>query len=190
MRLANDYYTACKETIRTEFPELWRDDLTFNGGGSPTINLHKENSPLNDISSGSCLVKPTSFDIPTLEAYQPTCYIATPVLKSFAGTTLPAMESMKAALNLINSKNRNSYFIYGGFWKADYCYPHGIQQNKIYGASTNQTMLNAPQNAKLEIDDFVFLRPQQSEFVFLQFGKLLVIKDKTIIKEWETLKNY
>lgn len=190
LALANQFYEKCKEVIRNDFPMLWSDELTFNGAGSPTINLHKNKSPLNDISAGSCLVKPSTFDIPTLEDYQSAAFIATPILKSFSNTTLPALENMSGMLNLMNSSNRKSYFIYGGYWKADYCYPKGIKQNNLFGASTNQTMLNAPQHTKLAIDDFVFLRPHQSEFVFLQFGNILKIRKGEIEGEWSVLKNY
>jgi len=190
LQIANDFYEECKAIIQQQFPTLWNEDLIFNGAGSPTINLHKSNSPLNDISAGSCLVKPTTFDIPTLEEYQPASFIATPILKSFTNTTLPAMENLAGLLNLVNSNNKKSYFIYGGFWKADYCYPEGTQQNSIFGASTNQTMINAPSATELEVDDFVFLRPHQSEFVFLQFGNVLAIRGGKIVEEWQVLKNY
>lgn len=190
LRLANDFYNTCKTLVHENFPDLWNEKLTFNGAGSPTINLHKtKNSPLNDISAGSCLVMPTTFDIPTLRAYQQACYIATPVLKKFEGTTIPALERMKNILNLINSNHRKSFFIYGGFWKADYCYPEGTRQNTLFGASTNQTMLNAPKSAILEVDDFVFLRPHQSEFVFLQFGEILAVRNHKIEEIWIVLKN-
>lgn len=188
-RLANQFYEECKETIRQDFPNLWSANLTFNGAGSPTLSMHKNNSPLNDVSAGSCLVMPTTFDIPTLESYQAACFIASPVLKAFKGTTLPALEKMKSLLNLISSSNRQSFYIYGGFWKADYCYPVGIKQNSMF-ISTNQTMLNAPSSVKLEVDDFVFLRPHQSEFVFLQFGNILPIRNGQIISAWSVLKNY
>jgi len=173
LRLANTFYEECKTLIRQEFPALWSDTLTFNGAGSPTLQLHEESSPLNDISAGSCLVKPTTFDLPTLATYEPASYIASPVLKALKGTTLPGLERMKSFMNLISSSNQQSFYIYGGFWKADYCYPEGIKQNGMF-ISTNQTMVNGPSSIKLAIDDFVFLRPHQSEFVFLQ--KILPIK--------------
>lgn len=188
-QLSNQFYQDCKDLIRKEFPSLYSDNLTFNGGGSPTVNIHKKNnSPINDLSIGSCLVKPTTFDIPSLSEYEPACYISTPVLKAMDGTTLPAMEGMKNTLNFVSAKNRKSYFIYGGFWKADYCYPQGINQNKIFGSSTNQTMINGSVENALNPDDFVFLRPHQSEFVFLQFGEILCIKNDTI-KKWTLLNN-
>lgn len=187
--LANQFYNKCKAMVKEIFPELWNAELTFNGAGSPTLQLHKNDSPLNDISAGSCLVKPTTFDIPNLKAYQPASFIATPVLKSFSNTTLPAIEGMKGILNLLNSSNRQSLFIYGGYWKADYFYPRKLRQNGVFEASTNQTMLNAPITVNLEVDDFVFLRPHQSEFVFLQFGDLLIIRDGKIIDTWAVLNN-
>ncbi len=189
--MANEFYETAKTLIKTDFAELWSKDLTFNGGGSPTLPLHQTgDSPLNDISAGSFLLKPTTFDIPTLSAFQPACYIAAPVLKKFSGTTLPALEKFKKQLNLINSSYKQSFFISGGFWKADYCYPFGVKQNKLFGASTNQTMLNAPASAQLEVDDFVFLRPHQSEFVLLQFGNLLAIRNGVIEEEWAIFNNW
>ncbi len=189
LRLANTFYEECKTLIRQEFPALWSDTLTFNGAGSPTLQLHEESSPLNDISAGSCLVKPTTFDLPTLATYEPASYIASPVLKALKGTTLPGLERMKSFMNLISSSNQQSFYIYGGFWKADYCYPEGIKQNGMF-ISTNQTMVNGPSSIKLAIDDFVFLRPHQSEFVFLQFGEILPIRNGKIETAWGILKNY
>jgi len=86
-------------------------------------------------------------------------------------------------LRFINRKNAQSFFIYGGFWKADYVFPEELQLNSLFGASTNQTMVNAPITTNLDVDDFVFLRPHQSEFVFLQFGKLIIIRRNEIVDE-------
>lgn len=186
--LACGVYDNCKALIKEEFPNLWHSRLTFNGAGSPTLPLHHSSrSPLNDISAGSCLVKPTTFDISTLAAYEPACYIATPILKKLQGTTIPAIEPLKEALNWIDTTHRQSYFIYGGYWKADYHYPAGLRDNKLFGVSTNQSMLNAPLESDLAVDDFVFLRPQQSEFVFLQFGNILAVRDQEIVAEWKLM---
>lgn len=188
--LANNFYTECKELVRTKFPALWNDRLIFNGGGSPTLPLHSsDSSPLNDIAIGSCLVKPTNFDIPSLKNYQPASFIATPILKKFEKTTIPALEKVKNWLPIFNKKNQQSYFIYGGFWKADYFYPKGLQQNNLFGASTNQTMINSVKNAQLNVDDFVFLRPNQSEFVFLHFGGILTVRDERVGEKWGLLRN-
>ena len=186
---ANAFYQQCKALVKEQFPELWQDQLTFNGAGSPTLEWHsQQNSPLNDIAAGSCFVKPTTFDIPTLEKYQPACFIATPVLKKFKNTTLPAIEKFKGLLNTANTHYKNSWFIYGGYWKANYCYPVGIKENALFGPSTNQVMLNAPPATQLEVDDFVFLRPWQSEFVMLQFGNILTLRNGKVSEEWTLLK--
>jgi len=189
LQLANDYYHKCKHLLKNDFPELWSADLTYNGAGSPTIGMHDDSTPLNDLSAGSCLVKPTTFDIPTLEDYRPAAYIATPVLKIFENTTLPGLERFRGLLNMISSSNRLSAFIYGGYWKADYCYPEGVKQNVIFGGSTNQTMINAPAKTALAVDDYVFLRPHQSEFVLLQFGKMLTIRGGAVVGSWKPFSN-
>lgn len=187
---SNNFYHDCKKLVQEQFPELWNDRLTFNGAGSPTVRLHNTSlSPLNDIASGSCFVMPTTFDVPTLSDYSPACFIATPVLKKMRDTTIPGLEKFKTVLRFLNRKNAQSFFIYGGFWKADYVFPEELQLNTLFGASTNQTMVNAPINTNLDVDDFVFLRPHQSEFVFLQFGKLIITRGNEIIDEWDLLNS-
>ncbi|CAM1369441.1 D-serine deaminase, pyridoxal phosphate-dependent [Tenacibaculum sediminilitoris] len=184
MQLANQFYEKCKNLLQKEFSVLWNERLTFNGAGSPTLNLHKkQNSPINDIAIGSCFVKPAAFDIPSLKNYKPATFIATPVLKTFLNSTLPGLEALKSIFT------KKSAFIYGGFWKANYYYPKGIKQNNLFGASTNQTMISIPKNETLKVDDFIFLRPHQSEFVFLQFGEILPIRKGKIQQPWQLLNN-
>jgi len=190
LNLANDFYIQCKNYIQNNYSSLWNDGLTLNGAGSPTVELHySENSPLNDISVGSALVKPTTFDIDTLSGYKPAAFIATPVLKKRNGTTIPGLESVRRLLSSLFTANQQSFFLYGGFWKADYFFPSGIRSNKLFGESTNQTMINAPLTVKLNVDDFVFLRPHQSEYVFLHFGKILAVRNFKVVDEWEVFSN-
>ncbi|MFV0248833.1 MAG: alanine racemase [Tenacibaculum sp.] len=191
LRMSNKFYGNCKRLIEEKFPQFWNKNLTFNGSGSSTLSLHNTvSSPLNDIAAGSCFVKPITFDIATLSKYKPACFIATPVLKKLKGTVIPGIERLKSILHFINPRNAQSFFIYGGYWKADYVSPKGASQNSLFGASTNQTMVNMPNTVNLNVDDFVFLRPQQSEFVFLQFGKLLIVRGDKIIDQWGLLKNH
>jgi D-serine deaminase-like pyridoxal phosphate-dependent protein len=184
-QMAADQYRAYLDLIRQEFPQLWHKDLTFNGAGSPTVALHADQpTVINDMAVGSALVKPTTFDIPSLKDYQAASFIATPVLKKMAGITLPGIERFGKLLGTLRSSYRQSYFIYGGYWKADYVYPEGAKENALFGPSTNQSMINISAGAKLEVDDFVFLRPQQSEFVFLQFGDILTYRKGRIEEAW------
>ena len=184
------YYNACIELLKTDFPSMYHDELTFNGAGSPTLAYHaKGDSPCNDLAAGSCLVKPTDFDIESLEQFAPACYIATPILKKYENTQLPGGEKMTGILNLWDKNMENSYFIYGGSWMADYHEPPGIKPNKVFGKSTNQVMINASDESNLDVGDFVFLRPHQSEFVFLQFGNVLTMRNLLIKEEWNCIRN-
>lgn len=188
LQMANDQYQLFVQLIQDQFPDLWREDLTLNGAGSPTFGLHtRAQSVINEVAVGSALVKPTTFDIPTLNNFQAACFIATPVLKKLKGTTLPGIENWKGVLARLNPAFRQSYFIYGGYWKADYVYPEGTRENALFGPSTNQSMINTRPGAVLEVDDFVFLRPRQSEFVFLQFGDLLTYRKGKLEGMWRVL---
>ena len=62
--------------------------------------------------------------------------------------------------------------------------PPGLQRNAIWGHSTNQDMLNGSAQVELAVGDHVFLRPQQSEFVFLQFGDIAVYEQGRIVDTW------
>lgn len=187
---ANNFYKTVIRLVRNEFADLWSDNLTFNGAGSPTLNWHNNNeSVLNDIAAGSILLKPGTFDYKDLKQFKPACFIATPVIKHLKKTTLPGLERFANVLPILKKQYQNTYFTYGGAWLANYFYPKDLCNNAVFGLSTNQNMLNAPGKVELSKGDFVFLRPQQSEFVLLQFGKVLIVKDGLIANEWMPFSN-
>ena len=171
-------YNSCIHLLKTEYPSLYHDQLCFNGAGSPSFHLH-QSSPvaINEISIGSALLKPVDFDIPSLKHFKPAIFIATPVLKKRKGRMVPGLERFKRLLHLFSKKQTHSYFIYGGNWKAKYVYPTGIKENSFFGSSSNQSMLELAHGA-LEVNDYVLLRPDQSEAVLLQFGALLILSKK------------
>ncbi len=156
------------------------DTLTLNGAGSPTLALHSKQTVCNDLTAGSCLVKPSDFDINTLESMIPASFISTPVLKQFDGTLLPAGENLAGIIQAWDPNKEQTLAIYGGKWKASYVSPEGISNNEIIGLSTNQQVVSASKLVNLKPDDFVFLRPHQSEFVFLQFGDIRTIRNGEI----------
>jgi D-serine deaminase-like pyridoxal phosphate-dependent protein len=45
-------------------------------------------------------------------------------------------------------------------------------------------MLNGSQNTAVDVDDYIFLRPNQRESVMLQFGDRVVFRDGDIIDRW------
>lgn len=165
-----------------------QQSLCFNGAGSPTLALHAKQTVVNEVSAGSCLVKPVDFDIPSLSSFKAAAYIATPVLKKMKGTTLPAAEFAKDIFPLWDSNMEQTFFIYGGKWLAQYESPAGLQDNGLFGTSTNQAIVNGSNRVNLNIDDHVFLRPTQSEFVFLQFGSLQTLRNYKINNQWPILQ--
>ncbi|WDD97096.1 alanine racemase [Thalassomonas actiniarum] len=185
---SQQFYQASINFLYHNFPALKSDSLCFNGAGSPTLALHREGSVANELSAGSCLVKPSSFDVPTLAQFQPAAYIATPVLKKMAGTRLPSAEFARDLFSMWDKNMQQTFFIYGGNWQAEYESPRGLQDNTLYGQSTNQQIVNGSDKVKLFVDDHVFLRPAQSEAVFLQFGQLKTLRDGRLLDNWPILQ--
>ena len=161
------------------------DELTLNAAGSPTYQYYLEGEyPHNEMSAGSCLVKPTDFDIPSLADHRPAAFIATPVLKAVDRTEIPGVDGIGKLMAMWNPNRARTFFTYGGYWKATPESPAGLSINPLWGRSTNQEMLNGSASIKLQADDWVFLRPNQSEFVFLQFGDIAVYSEGEIVDQW------
>ncbi|KXZ63736.1 alanine racemase [Acinetobacter venetianus] len=175
-------YAGYKKLIQEQFNSLWSEQLCFNGGGSPTFSFHTDNSVCNDLSFGSMLLKPSDFDIDFLKALQPALWIATPVLKVLPFTQLPSM----SLLDKLPHKHK-ALFIYGGYWLADYVYPNQAHTHALYGRSTNQELVNVPKDCDIQVDDFVFLRPKQSEAILPQFSTLIRYKQNTF-EAWDTFR--
>ena len=148
--------------------------LTLNAAGSPTYQMYDGSQPANELAAGSCLLKPTDFDLPTLAGHQPAAFIATPVVKALDRTEIPGTEMLSPVLRWWDPNLAQTFFIYGGNWKATPESPPGLQTNPLYGHSSNQEMLNGSAGINLQQDDWVFLRPSQSEAVLLQFGDIAV----------------
>jgi D-serine deaminase-like pyridoxal phosphate-dependent protein len=133
---------------------------------------------------GSGLVKPTDFDTRGLTDHVPAAYIATPVLKALDHTWIPGLEGLAGLFRAWDPNTARTFYIYGGYWLAKLESPPGLQRNDIWGHSTNQDMLNGSVDVTLDVGDHVFFRPQQSEFVFLQFGDLAVYEGGKITESW------
>jgi D-serine deaminase-like pyridoxal phosphate-dependent protein len=83
-----------------------------------------------------------------------------------------------------NPNLKRSLFTYGGNWKAKPISPEGLSYNPLYGRSSNQEMINASLQNPLKMDDWIFLRPTQSESVFLQFGDIAIYDGKQFSETW------
>lgn len=171
--------------VLTAVQPSWRDrQLTLNTAGSPTYKMHEQETLSNDIAVGTGLLKPTHFDIPSLAEHQPAVFIATPVLKKEGPVQLPGLNDKSRLLSWWDVNQRETFFVYGGNWQADYRSPPGLQHNAIYGHSANQEIVNASPATALQVDDQIFMRPQITESVLLQFGDLLAVRQGRIEGVW------
>ena len=177
-------YQGFVDFARRQHPSLWNDSLTLNAGGSPSYALHAGEKLSNDISTGTALLKPTHYDIDTLKAHVPAAWIATPVIKKTGPIELPALDGRSRILSWWDPNQRETFFVYGGWWRADYESPRGLQFNELFGHSANQEIVNASPAVGLDVDDHVFLRPQISESVLLEFGDLLALRGGRIVDHW------
>lgn len=166
--------------------------LTLNAAGSPTYQYYNDQPadhwPMNELSAGSCLVKPSDFDLPTLEDHQEAAFIASPVLKVLEQTEIPGISFLGDAMALWNQNWQKTFFAYGGYWKANPVSPKGLTLNPVYGRSSNQEMYNGSSTIQLQQDDYIFLRPTQSESVLLQFGDILVFEKGDVTDRWPVIQ--
>ncbi|MFB5651297.1 alanine racemase [Leptospira wolffii] len=183
-------YKAFVEFGKSSYPDLFGSDLVFNGGGSKTYKFYRKNSGIvNDVSLGSALVKPTDFDVESLDEHNPAVYIAAPVLKKLKGTTIPFLESVSFLFPLWDPNREVTYFTYGGAFLAKKESPKGLEDNSLFGASTNQGILNGSEKTALEPDDYVFYRPTQSEKVMAEMGEIRLLRGGKLSGVWKTFVN-
>jgi D-serine deaminase-like pyridoxal phosphate-dependent protein len=162
-------------------------DVILNSAGSPTFRRHCAGTVANEVSVGSAFVKPCDFDYPDLADLLPAAFIATPVIKASQDQALPGVEALSGALHWWDRNSQRGFFIHGGHWLAKPVSPPGLQYSKLFGRSSNQELLTGSKLVGLQPDDHVFLRPDQSEALFLQFGDIAVYDGNSIIEMWPTL---
>ncbi|MDF1686878.1 MAG: alanine racemase [Parvibaculaceae bacterium] len=177
-------YTQALAAAAAIFGETEINTVTRNAAGSPTYRMYKNTDVANEISAGSALVKPTDFDTELLQGFQPAAFIATPVIKALDTTETAVLEFADGMRNFMDRNLDQTIFIHGGHWLAKPEDPPGLRLNKTFGRSSNQEMLNGGAALDIKADDFVFLRPTQSEAVFLQFGDIAVYEDGKITGFW------
>jgi len=175
---------------KKSFPSLFEKELILNGGGSKTYRFYqKENRTVNDVSVGSALVMPTDFDVITLKEHKPALFIAAPVLKKLEGTNIPFLEKLSFLFPLWNPNLQVTYFTYGGAYLAKKESPGGLFDNSLFGASTNQGILNGSRLTDLNPDDYVFFRPTQSEKVMAEMGEVMLVRNGKISGYWKCFIN-
>lgn len=185
-------YAATQDAYKNAIGILKAADLdisamTLNGAGSPTFRRHCRGTVANEVSVGSAFVKPGDFDYEDLADLAPAAFIATPVLKASGDQQLPGLEPLSSALHWWDRNTERGFYIHGGHWLAKPASPDGLQYSKLFGRSSNQELLTGSRKIDLKPGDTVFLRPDQSEALFLQFGDIAVFDGGEIAESWPTL---
>lgn len=178
-------YAAMVEVLKAA--RLDPAELTLNSAGSPTFRRHCAGTVANEVSVGSAFVKPGDFDYPDLSDLLPAAFIATPVIKASQDQALPGIEALSGAMHWWDRNTQRGFYIHGGHWLAKPVSPQGLQYSKLFGRSSNQELLTGSKLLDLQPDDHVFLRPDQSEALFLQFGNIAVFDGSEIADSWMTL---
>ena len=183
---AQSAYARCVELIRETLGAHALEGLCLNTGGSSTYPLYDDENlgVVNELATASALVKPTDFDVFTLEHHQPAAFIAAPILKVVDNPELPMAPRLSSLLRLFGRLPHKAAFIYGGNWLASPCYPEDSVRASVLGHSSNQELYELPRDSKLEEDDYIFFRPSQSESVFLQFGNIALYDQGRITDFW------
>ena len=158
------------------------EKLTLNGAGSHTLGIYHHDNTMNDLSAGSGVVKPMDFDTYHLSENLPALFIATPILKRYDKLKIPGDPAIGKFLPLWNPNMQQLYYIYGGYWKANIVSPPGVPESFYH--STNQSPVSTSAKVDLQVDDYMFLRPTQSEHVMLQFGDLLPFRSSGLSGQW------
>ena len=159
--------------------------MVRNMAGSPTFGLYKDTALANELAAGSALVKPSDFDMPILKDFEAAAFIATPALKLSDEVAIAAWEHGETIVG--RPQKGTGIFIHGGYWMAEPTWPKGLKTSPLFGRSSNQEFLLGPRNTPLKVDDFVFLRPTQSEAIFLQFPKIAIFDGRRICDIWQPL---
>ena len=146
--------------------------MTLNTAGSPTYALHLADPYANEVSIGSAFVKPTHFDLPTLKRpaagrlHRPAGAEgdgpgAVPAPRGPDRGAEPAGPQQPARLLPLRRLRRRA---------AGLAARPAVQRPSMAAAA----MLAGSAKVELAQDDFVFMRPTESEGVFLQFGDIAV----------------
>jgi D-serine deaminase-like pyridoxal phosphate-dependent protein len=105
------------------------------------------------------------------------------VLKALPGQ-LPFLQETQQLVQRWNPNRQQAYYLYGGQWPATPISPAGLMYNALYGRSANQERLIGSAGTELEVDDWVFLRPQRSAGLFELFNQLVLLRSGRLVGSW------
>jgi D-serine deaminase-like pyridoxal phosphate-dependent protein len=182
-------YKTFIEYGKSKYPELFSGELTFNSGGSGTYSLFGDYPFITDIGIGGAVLRPKSYPSLFLFDLQPAQFIATPLLKKIKGDLIPFIERIVGIFEWWDPNCQYSFIIYGGGWAGQLVAPKGLQLQGLTNDPPNQNLvpnestINGSKNVSLEIGDYVFYHPEQSDAMF-QFEDILIIRDGKVVDCW------
>jgi D-serine deaminase-like pyridoxal phosphate-dependent protein len=175
---------------RQAFPELFKDALTFNSGGSSTYSLFDRVPFITDIGIGGAVLRPSSYPALFLGDLLPAEYVATPMIKKWDGALIPFLEGLAGFLRWWNPNDQCSFGIYGGSWAGAIVAPPELHAQMLTSTDpanenlvTNQSILNGSRKVGWGMGDFAFYYPKQSDAMF-QFEDILLIRNGKVIGTW------
>jgi D-serine deaminase-like pyridoxal phosphate-dependent protein len=174
---------------RENYPDLFKGDFTFNCGGSGTYSLFNDYSFITDIGIGGAVLRPAGYPAHFLKELIPAEFIATPVLKKRSGAVIPFIEGFSGLISWWNPNYQNSLEIYGGGWAGNFVAPKGVFSNPLLTDPPNQNLvpnqstINVSSRTTLEIGDYVFYHPIQSDAMF-QFEDIVLISGEKVNGVW------
>jgi D-serine deaminase-like pyridoxal phosphate-dependent protein len=172
------------EELFAKVMAIYQGFVDYTRSQHPSYKLHEAEKLSTEVCVGTALLKPTHYDLETLAGHVPAAFIATPVLKATGPLMIPALDGKSKIFSWWDINKRETYYIYGGYWLAEYESPKGISFNTALGHSANQENITGSPAVGLQVDDQVFLRPAIVEGVLLQFGDLITLRGGKIQDHW------
>lgn len=177
-------YADAVASARSVFGSAWIEGAIINTAGSKTLAQRADEDLCNDVSVGSLFVKPLDFASVDSPPTRPALFIATPVLKIADPLLIPGFGSTPVVQRALAGGARRGVYIHGGHWLAKPVHPAGLGYSGVIGRSSNQELLVTRDELTVDVDDYVFLQPTQSEAVMLQFGPIMVVSGDQVVESW------
>lgn len=149
---------------------LVASDAVRNAGGSLSFMEYRDGDPSDELTIGSCLVKPAHFADKRLASLEPAMFIATPVLKRIERFVAPDGEWLGPVAQLVPGLRGPGVYLFGGRFNARPVSPTDLVANAVLGDSANQALYQLDRGSALDQGDWAFFWPEESEAVMDQFG--------------------
>ncbi len=184
------YRKSC-QYLDDNFSDILPGECTYNSGGSGTFRFYTGSHPARGLAMGGAFLRPASYPAVSLPDLEPAIFIAAPVIKKTGPLKIPFVEFLTPFLAWWNPNFRRSFSVYGGGWAGRFASPPGIDPLEMLNDPPNQNLLpnqsvvSGSDRVSLEVGDYVFYWPQQSDAMF-QFNTILTTRGGRITGEWKT----